>query len=57
MHLLFYAFERLRDWGEDIQVAVTSDEEEINFVELKELQPYHWRKAYPNDEIEHWKKD
>lgn len=24
-------------------------------VELKKLQPYHWTKAYPIDEIDHWK--
>ena len=46
--------ERLRYWGEDVQVAVTTDDEEIKFVELKELQPYHWTKIYPADELEHW---
>ena len=46
--------ERLRYWGEDVQVAVTNDTNELKFVELKELQPYHWTKAYPADEIEHW---
>lgn len=46
--------ERLRYWGEDVQVAVTTDEEKIKFVELRELQPYHWTNAYPSDEIEHW---
>ena len=47
--------ERLRYWGEDVQVAVTNKEEKIRFVELKELQPYHWTKAYPDEELEHWK--
>lgn len=46
--------ERLRYWGEDVQVAVTSDENEIKFVQLKELQPYHWTKAYPKDKLEHF---
>lgn len=46
--------ERLRYWGEEVQVAVTTGEEKIRFVELKELQPYHWTKAYPADELEHW---
>ncbi len=46
--------ERLRYWGEDVQVAVTTEEEKIRFVELKELQPYHWTKAYPADKLEHW---
>lgn len=47
--------ERLRYWGEDVQVAVTSKEEKIKFVELRELQPYHWTNAYPAEELEHWK--
>ena len=46
--------ERLRFWGEDVQVAVTNREELVKFVELKELQPYHWTKAYPDEELEHW---
>lgn len=46
--------ERLRFWGEDVQVAVTSEEEKIRFVELKELQPYHWTKAYPSEKLEHF---
>lgn len=47
--------ERLRYWGEEVQVAVTTSEEKLKFVELRELQPYHWTKAYPADELEHWK--
>lgn len=46
--------ERLRYWGEEVQVAVTNNEEKIKFVELKELQPYHWTNAYPPEELEHW---
>lgn len=44
--------ERLRYWGEDVQVGVTTDTGEVLFVELKELQPYHWTKAYPAEELE-----
>ena len=46
--------ERLRYWGADVQVAVTTGEPEIRFVELRELQPYHWTDAYPAQELEHW---
>ena len=46
--------ERLRYWGDDVQVAVTTPNNELLFVELKELQPYHWTNAYPADELEHW---
>lgn len=46
--------ERLRYWGEDVQVAVTTPGSELTFVELRELQPYHWTKAYPAEELEHW---
>lgn len=47
--------ERLRFWGTDVQVAVTTDKEKLRFVTLEELQPYHWTKAYPAEELEHWK--
>jgi len=46
--------ERLRYWGDEVQVAVTTDEERLRFVALKELQPYHWTNAYPPEELEHW---
>jgi len=46
--------ERLRYWGEDVQVAVTSKDREIKFVELRELQPYHWTNAYSKEELEQW---
>ena len=38
-----------------LHVAVTNAEEIVKFVELKELQPYHWLDAYPADELDHWK--
>ena len=47
--------ERLRYWGEDVQLAVTADEEELKFVELKELQPYHWSKAYKIEELDYYR--
>lgn len=47
--------ERLRYWGDDVQVAVTNRNNDIKFVELKVLQPYHWTNAYPKEELEYWK--
>ena len=47
--------ERLRFWGTDVQVAVTSNEENIKFVMLGELQPYHWTNAYPKEELDVWR--
>ncbi len=44
--------ERLRYWGEEVQVGVTTPNGELLFVELKELQPYHWTKAYRAEELE-----
>ncbi len=44
--------ERLRFWGDEVQVAVTTKENELKFVTLKELQPYHWTNAYSDDELE-----
>lgn len=46
--------ERLRYWGEDVQAAVTTSDGKLTFVELRKLQPYHWTKAYPAEEMEHW---
>lgn len=44
--------ERLRFWGDDVQVGVTAEGKAPLFVELKELQPYHWTNAYSRDELE-----
>lgn len=44
--------ERLRYWGDDVQVGVTTNNRKLHFVELKELQPYHWTSAYDPDELE-----
>ena len=48
--------ERLRFWGEDVKVGVTTTDNLLTFVHLKELQPYHWTRAYPAEEIEHYQK-
>lgn len=44
--------ERLRFWGDDIQCAVTTEDNSLLLVSLKELQPYHWTKAYPQNLLE-----
>ena len=44
--------ERLRYWGDDVQVGVTTEDGKLHFVELKELQPYHWTRAYSHDELD-----
>ncbi len=49
--------ERLRYWGEDVQVGVTTRNEELLFVELRELQPYHWTAAYNADELEQYSQE
>ena len=46
--------ERLRYWGEDVQVGVTTQNGELLFVELRELQPYHWTRAYSAEELENF---
>lgn len=48
--------ERLRYWGTDVKVGVTTDDGSLKFVTLKELQPYHWTKVYPAEELEHFVK-
>ena len=49
--------ERLRYWGEDVQVGVTASNGEPLFVELIKLQPYHWTLAYDPEELEHFSED
>ena len=41
--------ERLRYWGEDVKVGVTTDENSLKFVRLGELMPYYWGKAYQQE--------
>ena len=38
--------ERLRFWGGDVKVAVTTHDKSLKFVALDELQPYHWTTAF-----------
>lgn len=43
--------ERLFYWGEDVKAAVTNPDNELEFKTLKELQPYHWHKAYESGNL------
>ena len=38
--------ERLFYWGENVKAAVTNSDGTLIFKTLKEIQPYHWYKAY-----------
>lgn len=38
--------ERLRYWGEDVLVAVTTPDNSLQFVPLGTLMPYYWGNAY-----------
>lgn len=38
--------ERLRFWGENVLVGVTTNDSSLKFVPLGELMPYYWGKAY-----------
>lgn len=44
--------ERLRYFGVEMKVGVTTKDRQLKFVPLGELQPYHWTNAYRADEIE-----
>ena len=46
--------ERLRYWGVDVKVGITTKDVSLQFVPLENLQPYHWTNAYPKDELEHF---
>jgi cytidine deaminase len=48
--------ERLRFWGIEVRVGVTTQDNSLKFVSLKELQPYHWTNAFPTEELEHFGK-
>lgn len=41
--------ERLRFWGEDVLVGVTTTDKSLKFVRLVELMPYYWGKAYEHE--------
>ena len=38
--------ERLNYWTGEVLVGVTNEKNNLKFVALKELQPYHWTNAY-----------
>ena len=38
--------ERLRFWGEDVLVGVTTPDNSLKFARLGELMPYYWGRAY-----------
>lgn len=38
--------ERLFYWGDNVKAAVTNKEGRLDYKTLKEIQPYHWYKAY-----------
>ena len=46
--------ERLRYWGTDVQVGVSTRDNSLLFVPLRVLQPHHWSAAYPLEELEHY---
>lgn len=43
--------ERLRYWGVDVKVGVTTKDRSLKFVTLNELQPYHWTNAFSDIEF------
>ncbi|RWZ58594.1 cytidine deaminase [Halobacillus fulvus] len=45
--------ERLFYWGGDVKVAVTTSGENdpLMFKTLEDIQPYHWTRAYPDEEL------
>lgn len=43
--------ERLRFWGVDVKVGVTTNDNSLKFVPLNELQPYHWTNAFSDIEF------
>ncbi|MEG2787809.1 MAG: cytidine deaminase [Romboutsia sp.] len=46
--------ERLRYWGTDVLVGVTTKDNTLKFITLEELQPYHWTNAYSFEELDHF---
>lgn len=41
--------ERLRYWGEEVLVGVTTKDGSLKYVRLGELMPYYWGKAYDDE--------
>jgi len=46
--------ERLRFWGTEVKVGVTTHDHSLKFVSLNDLQPYHWTNAFPTEVLEHF---
>ncbi|MCL2500600.1 MAG: cytidine deaminase [Defluviitaleaceae bacterium] len=46
--------ERLRFWGNNVMVGVTTPDNTIKFVSLAELQPYHWTTSMPVESLENY---
>jgi cytidine deaminase len=46
--------ERLRFWGDKVMVGVTTPDNSLKFVQLSELQPYHWSTSEPIENIENY---
>ncbi len=44
--------ERLRFWGDAVNVGVTTSDLRPQFVPLSQLQPYHWTNAYSAEDLE-----
>jgi cytidine deaminase len=48
--------ERLRFWGTEVRVGITTPDNTLQFIPLNELQPYHWTNAFPVQIIEQFGK-
>ena len=46
--------ERLRYWGIDVLVGITTNDNSLKFIFLNEMQPYHWTNGYPQETLEHY---
>ena len=46
--------ERLRFWGGEVMVGVTTPDNSLKFVQLSELQPYHWTTSEPIENLENY---
>lgn len=48
--------ERLSYWGNEVMVGITTDSSKLIFKPLKEINLFHWTKAYDQEELEKYKK-
>lgn len=42
--------ERLFYWGSDVKAAITSEDGNLPFKTLDEMQPFHWTRAYADED-------